>query len=67
MLEVLKPAFQGPIQVPADGFHTSAIVASGLDSDGVFEFIQALLAGPFRSPLKVVAQEVEPSSLTSID
>ena len=32
----------------------------------VFEFIHAFLARPFLSPFKMVAQEVEPSSLAGI-
>ena len=66
MLEVLEPPFQCEIQIRADGFHTSSIVASGLAPYGVFEFAQALLARPFLSPFKMVSQEVEPSSLASI-
>ena len=67
VLEVPKPAFQCQIQFRADGFHTSSIVASGLAPHGVFEFIQALLARPFLSPFKMVAKEVEPSSLAGIN
>ena len=66
MFEVPKPSLQGEIQIRADGFHTSSIVASGLAPYGVFEFIQALLARPFLSPFEVVAQEVESSSLPNI-
>src|ERR1700732_4298790 len=61
MLEVPKPAFQCEIQIRADGFHTSSIVASGLAPYGVFEFIQALLARPFLPPVEMVSKEVEPS------
>src|SRR5271166_2015379 len=67
VLEVPKPAFQCEIQIRADGFHTSSIVASGFAPYRVFEFIQALLARPFLSPFKMVAKEVEPSSLTGIN
>ena len=67
MLEVPKPAFQCQIQIRANGFQTSSIIASGLAPDGVFEFVQALLAWPFLSPFKMVAKEVEPSSLASIN
>src|SRR6202030_672580 len=66
MLEVHIPAFQCQIQIRADGFHTSSITSSGLAPYGVFEFIQALLARPFLSPFKMVAKEVEPSSLAGI-
>ena len=67
VLEILIPPFQCQIQIGADGFHTSAIVASGLAPYGVFKFVHALLAWPFLSPFKMVAQEVEPSSLAGID
>src|SRR6202162_2540749 len=66
MLEVPEPAFQCQIQIRADGFHTSSITASGLASYGGFEFIQPLLARPFLSPFKMVANKVEPSSLAGI-
>ncbi len=66
VLEVLKPAFQCAVQIRADGFHTSSIVASGLAPYGLLEFIQALLAWPFLSPFKMVAKEVEPSSLAGV-
>jgi hypothetical protein len=65
VLKVPIPAFQCEIQIFADSFHTSSIIASSLAPDGVFEFIQALLARPFLSPFKMVAKEVEPSSLVS--
>src|SRR3984957_2949740 len=61
------PAFQCAIQIRADGSHTSSIIASGLAPHSVFEFIQALLARPFLSPFKMVAKEVEPSSLAGIN
>ena len=67
MLEVPKPAFQCEIQIRADGSYTSSIAASGLAPYGVFEFIQALLARPFLSLFKMVAKEVEPSSLAGIN
>ena len=66
MLEVPEPAFQCEVHIRADGFHTPSIVASGFAPYGLFEFIQALLARPFLSPFKMVAKEVEPSSLTGI-
>src|SRR6201995_3512157 len=66
MLEVPKPAFQCQIQIRADGFHTSSIAASSLAPYRLFEFIHALLARPFLSPFKMVAKEVEPSSLAGI-
>ncbi len=66
MLEVLIPAFQCGIQIPANGFHTSSTVAPGLAPYCVFKFIQALLARPFLSPFKMVSQKVESSSLASV-
>ena len=66
VLEVAKPAFECPIQIRADGLHASSIAASGLVPYCLFEFIQALLAWPFLSPFKMVAKEVEPSSLAGI-
>ena len=66
MLEILKPSLQREIQIHADGFHTSSIVASGLAPYRVFEFIQALFARPFLCPFEMVSQVVEPSSLAGI-
>ena len=66
MLEILVPAFQCRIQIRTDGFYTSATAASGLTPYGVFEFIEAFLAWPFPTPFKMVAQEVESSSLAGI-
>ena len=66
MLEILVPAFQCRIQIRTDGFYTSATAASGLTPYGVFEFIEAFLAWPFPTPFKMVAQEVESSSLAGV-
>jgi hypothetical protein len=59
VLEVHKPVFQCEIQIRANGFHTTSIVALSLAPYGVFEFIQPLLARPFLSPFKMVAKEVD--------
>ena len=66
MLEVLIPALQCRIQIHTDGLDTSSTAASGFAPDGVFEFIEAFIAWPFPAPFKMVAQEVESSSLASI-
>ena len=66
MLEVAEPTFQGSVQVPADSFDVPAVGAAGLAPDCVLELVQALLARPFRSPFKMVPQEVEPAPLASI-
>ena len=61
VFEVPKPASQGSAQIRADRTHTSAIGTSALCAYRVFEFIHAFLAWPFHSPLKMIAQKVEPS------
>src|ERR1700675_1570890 len=66
MLKIPEPAFQCQIQIRADGLHTSSIAASGFAPYGILEFTQALFARPFLSPFKMVAKEVEPSSLAGI-
>ena len=66
MLKIPEPAFQCEIQIRADGLHTSSIAASGFAPYGVLELIQALFARPFLSPFKMVAKEVEPSSLAGL-
>ena len=66
MLEILVPAFQCRIQIRTEGFYTSAAAASGLTPYGVFEFIEAFLAWPFPTPFKMVAQEIESSSLAGV-
>jgi len=66
MLEVAEPAFQGSVQVLADSFDIPAAAAAGLAPDSVLELVQALLARSFRSPFKMVSQEVKPAPLASI-
>ena len=66
MLEVAEPSFQGAVQFRADSFVIPAVAATGLAPYCVFELIQALLARPFLCPFKMVSQEVEAPSLTSV-
>lgn len=46
MLEILKPSFKRSIHVHRDDGKTITVAASGLGSDGVFEFLQTLLTRP---------------------
>src|SRR5215469_1880707 len=54
MFEIAKPTFQGSVQVQTDCSEAPAATAAGLAPYGVLELIQALLARPSGSPLKVV-------------
>ena len=59
VLEVLKPASQGPIQVGDDGLQALSVVTPGLGSNRVFELVQALLARPTLARFEVVTQKVK--------
>jgi len=59
VLEILKPAFQSPVQMGCDIGQTLAVASSGLGSDRVFEFLKAILAGPSCTSFKVVAKKIK--------
>ena len=59
VLEILKPAFQCPVQIGCNNGHTVAVTASGLSSDRVFELLKALLAGPTCASFKVIAKKIK--------
>ena len=59
VLEVFEPSLKGSVDVLDDHCQTVAIAAPGLGSDGVFEFLQALLARPAGASLKVVPKKVK--------
>src|SRR5208337_2615379 len=67
MLEILKPAAQGPVQIRDDGRQALPVGAPGLGPDRVFQLSQALLPGPTFAPLKMIAQKVEAACLRSVD
>src|SRR6516164_8429792 len=62
VLEVLKPASQGPVQVREDGLQALSVVTPGLGPNRVLELVQALLAGPTFAACEVITQEVKPPS-----
>ena len=62
VLEVLKPASQGPVQVREDGLQALSVVTPGLGPNRVLELVQALLAGPTLAACEVITQEVKPPS-----
>src|SRR3954469_12068152 len=66
MLEVAKPPFDGDIHSSDDLRHRPGVQSSGLLADGLSELVQTLLAWPAIAPLEVVAQKVEPASLTGV-
>src|SRR4030042_3926576 len=59
MFEIFKPSLKRSIHIRRDSGQTVAIAAPGLGTDGVFELLQTLLAGPPCASLKVVSEEVE--------
>src|SRR6266704_671322 len=67
VLEVFKPASRALIDFPDDSSQASGSAALGLIAYGLFEFIQALRAGPTVVSLEVVPQKVEPAFLAGID
>src|SRR5271167_3979479 len=66
VLEVLKPASQGPVQVGEDGLQALPVVTPGLSSNRVLELAQALLARPTIAALEVVAEEVKAANLPGV-
>ena len=66
VFKVLKPSSKGPTQVLTNRAQAPPIGPPGLATNRVFEFIHAFLARPFHSPLKMIAQKVEPSGSTGV-
>ena len=61
VFEVSVPSSQGSAQILTDRSHASPIATPCLFANRLFKSIHAFLARPFHSPLKVIAQKVEPS------
>jgi len=59
MFEILKPSLKRSIHVRRDDGQTVAIATPGLGTDGVFELLQTLLAGPSCASLKMVSEKVK--------
>ena len=59
MFEVHEPATQRAVDLTNDRRQIVPIVAVSLGPDGVFEFLQALLARETVPPFEVIAQEVK--------
>ena len=60
VFEVPEPPSKGHVHIGYDGAQALPIAASGFPSDGVFELLQALLARPSRTTLKVISEKIEP-------
>src|SRR4051794_5720681 len=67
VLEVFKPASCAAIDFPDNIFEASGSAAMSFLAYGLFELIQALLAGPTVASLEVIPQKVEPAFLAGID
>jgi hypothetical protein len=52
VLEILKPAAKDTVDVCDDDRQAVAVAAGSLGPEGVFDFPQALLAGPASAPSK---------------
>ena len=59
VFEILKPSLKRAIHVHRNSGQTCAVTASGLGTNGIFELLQTLLAGPPCASLKVVSEEVK--------
>ena len=66
MFEVFKPAHQASIQRGDDPFQALPVVAFGLATDVVFEFLQTLPTRPFLALLEMVSKKVKATALGSI-
>src|SRR2546426_12684768 len=66
VLEIFKPAHQGPVDVRDDGLKALPVSASGFGSDGVFEHLLALPARPVIASLEMVAQKIEAARLRGV-
>lgn len=67
VLEILKPACKGLIDLKYDRVQAIAACASGFGPDRIFEFIKALFPWPPVAALKVVSQKVKAAFLPGID
>lgn len=66
VLEVFKPAPQGPVQVRDDRLQALAVGTPSLGPNRVLELVQALRAGPTISPFEVIAQKVKAAALRGV-
>ena len=67
VLEILKPADQGPIQVRDDRRKALTPHALRLNSDGVFELLETLGPRPTFTLLEMITQKVKPAGGAGID
>jgi hypothetical protein len=67
VLEVFKPAPQGPVHSLDDSREALAVVAPGGSTYRLFQFPKALLARPSVTPFKVKPQKVKSAFLGGID
>ena len=67
VLEILKPADQGPIQVRDDRRKALTPHALRLYSDGVFELLETLGPRPTFTLLEMITQKVKPAGGAGID
>src|SRR2546427_56811 len=66
VLEIFKPAHQGPVDVRDDGLKALPVSASGFGSDGVFELLLTLPARPVIASLEMVAQKIKAARLRGV-
>ena len=59
VFEILKPAFEGPVDIRDNREETMAIITPGLVTDRIPEFRQTLTPGPAYAPFKMITQKVE--------
>src|SRR2546423_7241285 len=67
MPKVFVPARRAPVDVFNDGLQALGPQSSRLLPDGLFEFIQTLLARPPIATFEVVAQKIKTTLLRRID
>ena len=67
VLEILKPALKGPIDVRDNREETMAISTPGLVTDRIPEFLQTLGPRPAHAPFKMITQKVESAANGRID
>jgi len=65
MLEVLKPASQGAVDIFDDHGQTAAVATLGFGAYGIPELLQTFRAGPPSAPLEMVAEEVKTLSVNA--
>ena len=66
VLEILKPAHQGSIQIDEGGLKALPVRAPGLGSDGVWKFPLTLRARPFAALLEMVTEKIETARLGGV-